>query len=473
MGAVLNFDASKYPRYKDFEEYLDPIPPDEISKTPWPPGALGKLASYIHHTCYASVREVSICAAIACATGVIARGFRTPTTKPLALYIMLLARSGVGKDGIHEGIPRALRATGIEESRYFCNIVDAVSGPALHNFALKKPGSLILFGEFGQRLVQMLRDDKMGPMVTFKDKLTKMFAKDYLEGVEYADAAKCLDGVPFPSMSFLGESTLGTYLQAVSTEAIEDGTLPRFLTINYEGGKNPPNSDRVYHMEAGFNSYWTGLVAHCAKYQKVGDVDGLDDNEPTVVSYATPEAEKLLCDFEVRSRLTYNKSSDIEGNPWNRSHYKALVLSCVAAVTDNFMSPAITVEHVQWALSVVELDIAIYQRRVESGEIAGNDDSGREKKVLGYVHRYFEHPLPHTFEWAQPLKKHGLIPHAYLSSNLIKATGFKDHKLGGSVALKLALAEMEKCGKIKILNAGEIAIATPGKAAQLYKALGE
>lgn len=452
--AILNFNAAGHPQdLRYLIDNLEPIEPDNVSLTPWPPGTLGQLASYIHHTCYSSIREVSICAAIACAAGVVARGYRTPTMKPLAIYIMLLARSGVGKDGLHEGVPRALRCAQVESASYFCNQVDVVSGPALHNLALRKPGSVILFGEFGQRLVQMMQDNKSGPMATFKDKLTKMHAKDFLEGAEYADAAKCLEGVEFPSISFVGESTLGTYIQGVNVEGIEDGTLPRFLTINYEGGKNPPNVARIFEMDEGLRAYWTGLVAHCSKYQRIDkDIDGLKTNAAIIVNYDSMAAKRELDAFEEHSRKTYNQSNDIDGNPWNRSHFKALILASICAVLDNYTHPRITMEHIKWAIDVVSLDIAIYKRRVDSGEISGGGDAGCETKVLACIDRYFNEPLPASAAKWQELKSNGIIPRAYLSNNLIKGKGFNDHPKGGTTALHITLAAMESCGKIETVS---------------------
>lgn len=68
----------------------------------WPPGRAGRLAQFIHDSSYSPVREVAITATLGLLAGVCGRAYRTHTGKDLALYMILVARSGIGKDGIHE-----------------------------------------------------------------------------------------------------------------------------------------------------------------------------------------------------------------------------------------------------------------------------------------------------------------------------------------------------------------------------------
>src|SRR5690606_2008867 len=105
-----------------------------------PPGFAGELAGFIYRGSYMPVPEVAIAASLGVLAGVCGRAYRTHTGKDLALYIILVAKSGIGKDGIHEGVPNLVRLGGVIGAERFVRQADFVSGPALHKAVLQTPG---------------------------------------------------------------------------------------------------------------------------------------------------------------------------------------------------------------------------------------------------------------------------------------------------------------------------------------------
>jgi hypothetical protein len=74
----------------------------------WPPGRARAIAQFIFANSFCPIPEIAMTATIALLAGVCGRAYRTYTGKDLALYIILVAKSGVGKDSIHEVMPRLL-----------------------------------------------------------------------------------------------------------------------------------------------------------------------------------------------------------------------------------------------------------------------------------------------------------------------------------------------------------------------------
>ena len=164
------------------------------------------------------------------------------TGKDLALYMILVARSGIGKDGIHEGIPKLIELAAVPTARRFVRSQDYVSGEALHKELLQDPGFLNLQGEFGRKLKRMSNPTDT-PMQQFRTVMTNAYGKRHLEGKTYSNADKNMIGVEWPALSFLGETTPGTFFECLTPDMMEDGFMSRFLVVSYDGERPLPNKD--------------------------------------------------------------------------------------------------------------------------------------------------------------------------------------------------------------------------------------
>lgn len=168
----------------------------------WPPGRAGVFARFIFDSSYSPVREVAVVATLGLLAGVCGRAYRTYTGKDLALYLILVARSGIGKDSTHEGIPMMLKLAMVPMAERFVRAQDYVSGEALHKDLLREPGFLALQGEFGRKLKRMSNPTDT-PMQNLRTVLTNAYGKQFLEGKSYSNADNSLDGVDWPALSFL------------------------------------------------------------------------------------------------------------------------------------------------------------------------------------------------------------------------------------------------------------------------------
>ena len=201
----------------------------------WPPGLVGRIAQALYAGAYSPVPDVAVAAAIALVNGVCGRAYRTYSGKDLAIYIILVAQSGIGKDAIHEGIPELIKLANVPRAETLLRQSDFASGEALHKRLLASPGFLYLQGEFGRKLKRMSNPSDT-PMQNFRTTLTNAYGKSFMEGKEYSKEEDSKLGVAWPALSFLGETTPSTFLECLTPDMMEDCVFRPIVTADSEKG---------------------------------------------------------------------------------------------------------------------------------------------------------------------------------------------------------------------------------------------
>ena len=414
----------------------DAVQPAAEEKYPWPPGFAGQLATFIYHSSYLPVREVSIATTLGLLAGVCGRAF-TISGKSTSLYIILVAKSAIGKDAMHDQIPKLIQMAQVPMAERFINASNFASGPALHKAILKQPGFLNLQGEFGHTLKRManLRD---APMQDLRRTMTDAFAKTRLEGKSYSDGEKTMSGVEWPALSFLGETTPGTFYEALSHDMLADGFMSRFLVIAHEGARPLPNEARSLELEPQELAQWRAIVARAIPYQQT-----INMPPPIEVQFANADAYDKLKEFELKCGDAVNASGDDESRRqmWNRAHLKSLQIAALLAVADNEVFPKIDLGHATWAITVVRNHIEAFSAKLNSGDI-GSDDLSRETKLLSLMQKYAKTQPGLSYKIPPAMRERGMIPRKYFQMNISKVSAFCNHKLGTVAALDLTIRGM-------------------------------
>lgn len=414
--------------------------PATEEKYPWPPGFAGQLATFIYHSSYLPVREVSIAATLGLLAGVCGRAF-TISGKSTSLYIILVAKSAIGKDAMHDQIPKLIEMAQVPMAERFINASNFASGPALHKAILKQPGFLNLQGEFGHTLKRManLRD---APMQDLRRTMTDAFAKTRLEGKSYSDGEKTMPGVEWPALSFLGETTPGTFYEALSHDMLADGFMSRFLVIAHEGARPLPNEARSLELEPQELAQWRAIVARAIPYQQT-----INMPPPIEVQFANADAYDKLKEFELKCGDAVNASGDDESRRqmWNRAHLKSLQIAALLAVADNEVFPKIDLGHATWAITVVRNHIEAFSAKLNSGDI-GSDDLSRETKLLSLMQKYAKTQPGLSYKIPPSMREKGVIPRRYFQMNISKVSAFCNHKLGTVAALDQTIRSMIDSG---------------------------
>lgn len=408
----------------------------------WPPGRAGRFARFIYESSYSPVREVAIAAALGLLAGVCGRAYRTYTGKDLALYIILIARSGIGKDSTHDCIPMMLKLAPVPMAERFVRAQDFVSGEALHKELLRQPGFLALQGEFGRKLKRMSNPTDT-PMQNLRTVMTNAFGKQHLEGKSYSNADNTLLGVDWPALSFLGETTPGTFLECLTPDMMADGFLSRFLSVSYEGDRPPPNRERAAFLDEEDQSVWKAIVGHMVSFQCP-----INTPVPCVVK-PNDDAQEKLERYEIECIANLHAAGDEESarQVWSRAHLKVMKVASLLAVTENYLNPIVRIEHVAWARTLVELDIATFQQRQRSGDVGISDDA-RERKLLQIMRDYLQNAPKPSYKVPEGMRENSIVPRSYLQMRTATLPAFSSHKLGSARALDETLRSLDHSGYI-------------------------
>lgn len=353
-----------------------------------------------------------------------------------------MARSAIGKDAIHEGIPELIQMAQVPMADQFINATNFASGPALQKAIIRQPGFLNLQGEFGRKLTQ-LANPRNAPMQELRRTMTDAYAKKYLSGVSYSDSEKTLGGVMWPALSFIGETTPRAFYDALTPDMMEDGFMSRFLVIHHEGERPLPNEAREFELQPHELQRWRDIINRTIPYQSI-----LMPAAPIEVGYANADAFDKLKEFELLCGREINSTDDeARRQMWNRAHLKALQISALLAIADNEVFPKITLAHATWAKSIVRHGIDAFSAKMNSGDI-GDDDHTREAKLKALMLKYLREKPAESYHIHHDMQRTGVIPRKYLQRNVSSASAFNNHKLGATKALDATIASLIDSGYI-------------------------
>ncbi len=435
------------------QETVEAEPQDGIQLAPdtskadldWPPGIAGELSRYIYNSSVRPVKEISIVTALGFLAGVCGKAWFIPQSG-LNMYFVLVARSGVGKETMNNGlsyIVTALRES-IPMIDMFVNFDKHSSGPALRKSFGEKQSYINLNGELGKIIKAMATDRPGGPMSTFKNDLTDIYQKSgpssIVGGMSYSnkdDNVKSLTGIAY---SLMGESTPETFFESLTREMMEDGFLSRFLVIGYDGPRPKlcKNANVVMptSLREGLCSLVTQSLTLISRFQNCQ------------VQF-TPEADAMCDAFDTECDNAINASKDeAVRQPWNRAHLKVLRLAALLAVSDNWINPVVTPLHVTWALNLVRHGMKLMFDEWEKGGI-GIDDDTRMRRTISVTLNYFKAT---SMAVNSELRKQGIITRSDIQRRVAAKAAFKNHKAGANFAIDNTIRTLCDLGVFKELS---------------------
>lgn len=411
----------------------------------WPPGFVGALAQYIFNSSYLPIKEVSITAALGLMAGITGKAWHIPKSG-LNLYIVLVARSAIGKEALHDGISSVVNAC-LLKSPIFGNFVDFTeyaSGPALIKACSQSTSFVNVSGEWGRRMKRIaMEDDREGPMTTLRTQMTNLYQKSspksIVGGIGYSSQENNIEALQAVAYSMVGESTPQTFYDSLTESMMEDGFLSRFLIIQYEGDRPAENPNIIEFPDEALTTYLCSIATQA-------DINIARGESQRV--QRTEEAAQFLAAFSSRSANNIRATTDESRRQmWNRATLKALRVAGVLAVGDNFSNPIMTLEHAEWAVNLVLADIAIMQKRLEGGDV-GLNDSSRERKLVDIMKQYLDKPTAASYKIPPNMREGSIVPRNYLQMRVSRVSSFYKHKFGTAKALDEALMQMVNNGFI-------------------------
>lgn len=409
----------------------------------WPPGMAGAIAGFIYQSAPRPVKEVAVVAALGFLAGICGKAFSIPQSG-LNIYLILIARSAVGKEALHSGISALCKSAfdRCPSIMDFVNFSDFASGPALVKEVVNQQSMLNVAGEWGRKLKRMAHDDgRDGALSTLRTVMTNLYQKSgpqaIVGGITYSNKDSNIASVSGVAYSMIGETTPGTFYESLTESMMEDGFLSRFTIIEYDGDRPPANSNPITEPSQALGDAISDLAQHARH------LIGINQHTPVGRDNASAE---MLWSFEQECDRQINSTDDESWRQmWNRAALKVMRISALLAVADNWLHPCIQTHHVEWALDLIRRDIAIMTRRVESGDV-GMGDHSRERKITSVCAEYLSKPLPHGYNIPKGMQENGIVPRKYLQTRTSRVAAFTQHRMGATGSLDLTIRSLIDSG---------------------------
>ena len=414
---------------------------------------------------------ISYAGAIALLSGIAGRRYNTPTRTGLNQYVIVLGRTGIGKEGAMTGIGSIFSAMPDpdEEQRRFIGPGYIASGQALIGELAENPSMVCAIGEIGH-LFRQLSSPNCGPADSL---LLRMFLtlhnksgiNDWLQSSSWADKKRNLPNIHAPSFSILGDSTPRYFYKGMNADMIQQGLYPRLMVFEVEKDlpSEPPSSyGSTVKFQGVVRDKFIRLLNECR------------ESTITVCDWSN-KAKAVLDGYfyecnKQRMKLAHTAAEDI----LTRSHIKALRLATLFAICqgDNFDTPQpkITESHALQAVRIEKFATGSVLDRVASGSI-GIETTERQKlnTLLSWFRTYLDvKNLPNAFEddWAkhslaeiQLVRKRGVLPVALIYPAISDHSIFEGVKSRRKMLSEL-LNELVQHERLTYLERGNEALKT-------------
>ena len=408
-----------------------------------PPGFISDLAGYICSSAIRPVPEIALAASIALTAGVVGRAFNISGTG-LNQYLLVLAKTGSGKEGAATGIDAMVSAVRpqvpmIDE---FIGPGAFASGQALIRVLDKNPCFVSILGEFGLTLQAMCSPNANGAQVMLKKVLLDIYAKSgwskMLRSSVYSDSEKNTKAIQAPNVTIFGESNPEKFYEGLDAGIIAEGLLPRFSIFEYTGPRPNSNPNAFAPPPDGLVRYFGGLaaVAMQAQQNRVCSPVQLDRQALPLLGNGG--------DFDCYATDEINRSNgDVQMQLWNRAHLKALKLAALVAVGANPYQPIVSREITDWSIGVVRNDISKLLKKFEAGEV-GTGDVRLELDARRAISAYLAMGAAERIAYGCPAKMAAfpLVPLQYLRRRLRLLVAFRTDRRGATQALAATLRAM-------------------------------
>lgn len=425
----------------------------------FPPGFIGETADFVYSASVRPVREIALAAAIGLTAGISGRSFNI-SGSGLNQYLILLAKTGSGKEGIGKGIDILLDSipktgfTDNHDAHLFIGPSAFASGQALVRILDKQPCFLSVLGEFGFTL-QALSDPRANPaQVSLKKVLLDIYAKSghnsFLAPSVYSDSEKNTKRVRAPNLTILGESTPEIFYEKLDASSVAQGLIPRFSLFEYDGPRPARNRNAFCQPSQDLSEKLGALISTSLSSHQTGA------HCPVTMDSS---ALRMMDEFDEYATEEINKASgDIVVQLWNRAHLKALKLGALAAVGCNWIQPVMTKELAAWAIQLVCFDVRQLIRKFSDGDI-GSGDTKMESDVRRAINDFLRMSQKQKIEYQthEKIVDKPIVPLTFLRRRLRNLTSFKNDRRGSNAALAAILKSMCDAEEIELLSKKQVA----------------
>lgn len=412
-----------------------------------PNGLIKELARFIYAQSPRPVKAISTMTALALMAGICGRSYNISGTG-LNNYFVLLAPTGIGKEGISKGINKLINTIIPQQplAKTFVGLGELVSGISLLRYLSEETQCcLTVQGEFGMTMQRMTGRNATPNMLQLRKIILDLYGKsgngEIMRSTVYADKQKNISEIKAPSFTMLAESTPSTFFDALSDGLVDEGLISRFNIVECTAKRPPLNKHHnKIEVPTDLKDYFLNLASNCLTLNATDQVIDIE---------MTHEAEEIFNDFDKFCDDEINNSPEESYRQlWNRGHLKSLKIASLFAIGVNIYKPIITKEHALFAIRFVRDSIQQMYNRYSNLEI-GVDSVSFEKRTLDltYVVGYILINSKTTNFGNEEMKKDYVIPYKLLQAKCASRKSFKSLEKGGVAQnLKIAIQELVDSG---------------------------
>lgn len=429
---------------------------DEVFQMP--PGLTGDIANFIYQQAWKPVPQIATMGALGLMAGLAGRAYNA-SGSGLNLYLLLLAKTGRGKEAISKAYEKLFDAITplMPQIGDFSGPADLASGQALLRYMSdhQTKSFVSVFGEFGPMLKRITSPTAIGADLMTQKVMLDMYSKSGKSGkispTAYSDAERNTKTIHSPGFSFIAESAPKWFDENVDLGMIATGLLPRFIIAEYDG-------KRVESNEAGplmvpDNKLIQDICAlatcsmTCFQQNIVYDIPFCEETK-----ILSRKLDKL-CDLRI------NEADDeIVAELWNRVHLNTIRIAALIAVGNNPYGPLIDVECWQWAERFIIHNIGKLEEKFAEGGLSMVVDSSvefaetekLEKTIMQYI--LTPHEKLKSYSVSESMHRCRVVPYVYFNRRLTRLRPFKDSKIGATNAIKRAIQNLIDNGDLQEID---------------------
>jgi hypothetical protein len=419
-----------------------------------PPGLLGDIARFIYEAAPSPVPEIALAGAIGLMAGICGRAYNVSGTG-LNQYIILLARTGFGKEAMATGISKLLNSIrlNVPDCMSFKGSNFASAPGLIKNLSESKTKSVVcILSEFGLLFGAMNGKYADANSIMLRRMILDLFIKSgqncIFEKTVYSKKENDISSIASPALTLLCESTPEEYYKTLDENLISQGLLPRFVTIEYYGARPAFNVNHLnVQPSEDLKNRLASLCAQSLMLNARNHVASVDfDNA----------AKWALDDFrDYCFKQMPEPAKDVYDQIWSRAHIIASRLAGIVAVGCNEINPQVDACAANWGIGIIKASSHNLIKRFENEDIGEQSSESKQMKVIQRIIK--EYLLA---DWSEINKKYPkigsaklhfekIIPRKLIHQRIANDPAFKKDRLGPTKALERTLQTLESNGDIK------------------------
>jgi len=308
------------------------------------PGLVGEIIEWVVSTARVPNRILALGTALTTIGTLIGRRVGGPTDSGTHLYVLMLGRTGSGKDHPLKSAGRLLDAA---KANHLLGASEFTTDSAVNNTMVDQPCSLCPMDEFGSFLKRITAKRASG----WEKNVTKVLRTAWGSSFDLittpAYAGRKSSTIRWPALSILGASTHAEFYEALGDGDLSNGTLNRFLVLSISGDvkreKNPKSARNVPpELAARLQALWTP------------DDPSKLARPPVTVPWESVAAKLIYENYEdyVDSRINADQSLECF---IARSAEMAVRLATIRAIGRAGDAAEINVDDIQWAVELADI----------------------------------------------------------------------------------------------------------------------